>query len=173
MRTRGSAAGALCLAAAALSACGLPPMISDTGYRGTWRRGSERSVSIVAITEVDGRWYFRWTKRSSDGKHEVLCDWDGRCVERSDGKQVATYAITTRYDANSGVLSTDTEEERVGSVTKRFHYSDVIEVADHGRTLWSSTTERDGQHFEGDARPRRSFTKVANSVADPPPPGRP
>ena len=41
--------------AAACTACSLPPMISDTGYRGTWSRGNVRNVSIVAIAEVEGR----------------------------------------------------------------------------------------------------------------------
>jgi len=173
MSTRPPKTVAIGLVLAAVSACDLPPMISDTGYRGTWARGNERNVSIVAITEVGGRWYFRWTKRSADGRREVFCDWNGRCVERSNGKPIATYAITTRYDADRGILTTDTVEERVGSVTKRFEYTDVMEVGDHGLTLWNSTTDRDGQHFDGDARPRRSFTKVANSVADPPRPGRP
>ena len=50
--------------AAMLAACGVPPMVSDTGYLGTWSRGNERSVSIVAITRVEDRGLFRWTKRS-------------------------------------------------------------------------------------------------------------
>ena len=94
----------LLLAVAMLSACGLPPMISDTGYRGTWSRGNDRNVSIVAIIEIDGRWFFRWTKRSFDRKFTVLCDWGGRCEERLNGNLLATYAITTRYDPAARTL---------------------------------------------------------------------
>ena len=85
-----------------------------------------------------------------------------------NGKLLATYAITTRYDASSGSLFTDTVEERVVPDKQIIRYTDVMEVKDQGRTLWNYTTERDGQHYDGLARPMRSFTKVANSVADPP-----
>src|SRR5258705_11107985 len=77
MRTEKPRVLAIALAATMLSACDLPPMLSDTGYRGTWQRGNVRNISLVAITEVGGRWYFRWTKRSFDGRLTVLCEWDG------------------------------------------------------------------------------------------------
>jgi len=158
----------LLLTLAMLSSCGLPPMISDTGFRGTWSRGNDRNVSIVAIAEVDGRLMFRWTKRSFDRKFTILCDWEGRCEERLNGKLLATYAIITRYDTHSGALSTETLEERVVPDKQTFRYTDVMEVKDGGRTLWNFTSEREGQHYDGTARPMRSFTKIANSVADPP-----
>jgi hypothetical protein len=172
MRTRIRRVGALLLTVAALAACDLPPMVSDTGYRGTWSRGNDRNVSIVAIAEVGGRWFFRWTKRSFDGKLAILCDWGGRCEERLNGTLVATYAMTTRYDAAAGKLYTDTVEERVVPDKQAFRYTDVMEVKDGGRTLWNYTIDRDGQHYEGTSRPQRSFTKIANSVADPPRPER-
>jgi hypothetical protein len=49
-----------------------------------------------------------------------------------------------------------------------YRYTDLLEVVDGGRTLWSYTTDRDGRHFEGVDRPKRSFTKIADSIADPP-----
>jgi hypothetical protein len=153
-------------------ACHFQPMITDTGYKGTWSRGNARNVSIIAITEVDGTWKFRWTKRSFEGKLMILCDWDGRCEERLNGKLVATYAITTRFDSTSGLLHTDTVESRVFPDIQTFRYSDVMEVEDGGFTLWNYTVDRDGQHYEGVARPKRSFSKVADSVADPPRPAR-
>jgi hypothetical protein len=158
----------LLLTLAVLTSCGLPPMISDTGYRGTWSRGNDRNVSIVAITELDGRWYFRWTKRSLDGKLKILCGWDGPCEERLNGKLVATYAISTRYDATTGKLFTDTVEERLIPEKQTLRYTDVMEVKDNGRTLWNYTTDLGDQHYDGLARPMRSFAKVSNSVADPP-----
>jgi hypothetical protein len=160
--------GASVLVAGMLSACGLPPMISNTGYCGTWSRGNDRNVSIVAIVQAGGRYRFRWTKRSFDGKLAITCDWDGRCEERLNRALVATYAIATSYDAQTGVLSTETVEDRIVPTKQTFRYTDVMEVKDGGLTLWNYTTERDGQRYENSARPMRSFSKVADSVADPP-----
>ena len=153
---------------AMLAACGVPPIRSDTGYLGTWSRGNTRSISIVAITRVDGRWLFRWTKRSYDGKYSILCDWDGHCEEKLNGQLVATYAIATRYDDATGRLLTDTVEDRRIPEKQTFRYTDVMEVQDAGQTLWNYTVERDGRRFEGSERPRRSFAKVADGIAEPP-----
>ncbi len=160
--------GAVLLAAVS-AACSLPPMISDTGFRGTWSRGNARNVSIVAITEVGGRWYFRWTKRSFDGKYVILCDWAGRCEERLNGALAATYTIATRFDTATGQLATETVEERLIPEKQTFRYADVMEVTDAGNTLWNYTIDRDGHHYSGAERPQRSFTKIANGIADPPP----
>ena len=153
---------------AVCAACDLPPMISDTGYVGTWSRGNDRNVSIVAIAELNGRWFFRWTKHSFDGKLTIHCDWEGRCEERLNGALAATYAITTHFDGASRTLSTETIEERIVPSALTLRYTDVMEVKDAGLTLWNFTMERNGQHYEGPARPQRSFAKVSNSVADPP-----
>ena len=168
MRKRLRRIAALHLAVTTLAACNLPPMTSDTGYRGTWSRGNERNVSIVAITSVNGNWRFRWTKRSFDRKFTILCDWDGRCEERLNGTLDATYAITTRFEPVTGKLYTDTVENRLVPVKQTFRYTDVMEVADAGLTLWNYTIDRDGDHYEGGARPVRTFSKVADSIADPP-----
>jgi len=158
----------LLLAVAMLAGCDLPPMVSDTGYRGTWSRSNRHNISIVSITEVGGRWFFRWTKRTFDGQLVILCDWDGRCEERLNGTLAATYAVTTRFDAATGELYTDTVEERQLPGKQTFRYTDVMEVRDGGLTLWNFTTDRDGSHFEGGERPQRSFSKIANSVPGPP-----
>jgi hypothetical protein len=152
--------------------CHIPPTVSDTGYQGTWSRGNDRNVSIVAIAELEGQLRFRWTKRSFDGKLAIVCDWDGRCEERLNGKLVATYAIGVRFDAAAGVLYTDTVESRIFPDIQTFRYTDVMEVDKGGLTLWNYTVDRDGQHYEGIGRPKRSFSKVSDSVADPPRPGR-
>jgi hypothetical protein len=156
----------------AATACRFAPMVTDSGYKGTWSRGNDRNVSIVAITQVGGAWKFRWTKRSFDGKLTILCDWDGRCEERLNGKLVAQYVISLRFDTADGKLYTDTVEDRVIPDKQTFRYTDVMEVENGGRTLWNYTVDRDGQHYDGLARPRRSFTKVADCVADPPRPAR-
>jgi hypothetical protein len=159
------------LAALAAGACGLPPMVSDTGYLGTWSRGNDRNVSIVAIAREGDRWLFRWTKRSLDGQYVVLCDWDGRCEETFRGKVIARYRITTRFE--NGSLHTDTVEERTFPEPLNSQFTDVMEVTDGGRTLWNYTIERDGETYEGMARPKRSFTKVADAVLEPPASGSP
>jgi len=164
---------ALVLAAAATAGCGLPPMLSDTGYRGTWARRNEHNVSIVAIAEVDGQYRLRWTKRSFDGKQSILCDWEGRCREEFEGRPAATFTIATTYDPATNELATHTAEDREFPSKQHYEYRDVMEVADAGRTLWNYTTDRDGRHFDGGARPMRSFTKISNSVAAPPRPARP
>jgi len=160
--------GMLVFAASLFAACDLPPMLSDTGYRGTWSRGNTRNISIVAITEVGGRWFFRWTKRSYDGKLTILCNWEGRCEEHLGDKLVAVYTMTTRYDAATGKLYTDTVEARDIPDKQTFRYTDVMEVENAGHTLWNFTIDRDGKHYEGNERPMRSFNKISNSVADPP-----
>jgi hypothetical protein len=157
------------LALAALGlvpACGVDTIRPDAGYRGTWSRGNERNVSILAITDIGGQWRFRWTKRSYDGKFAVLCDWDGHCEERLNGELTATYSIATRFENDR--LYTDTVEERVVPERRTFRYTDVMEVTDAGRTLWNYTTDRDGQAYTGRERPQRSFAKVSDSIADPP-----
>ena len=166
--TRGMLTAAIGLAVAVTGSCNLPPMISDTGCRGTWRRNAGPIELIAAITEVEGRWYFRWTRISRDGSQKVTCAWNGPCEERLNGKIAATYAITTRFDDARHALAIDTIEERVYPSKKTVRSSEILEVTDSGRTLLIFTTDRDGQHFEGGARPRRAFSKVADSVADPP-----
>jgi hypothetical protein len=158
---------ALVAALAATVACGLPPMVSNTGYRGTWGRRSAFGQSIVAIVEHNGRWRLRWSTTSLDGKDTVRCDWDGRCEERRAGRLLATYTITTRYDTVTNILAADTVEERLSPTKMTLRYSEVAELDDAGRTLRLRTTERGGQHFEGTARPQRLFTKLADSVAFP------
>ena len=162
-------AWALGIAALAATACGPEPLTHDTGYRGTWSRSGDRNVSIVALTDMDGSWRFRWTKRNFDGKYTILCDWDGRCEERLNGELQAIYAIATRFDAATGKLYTETLETRLAPEASTFHYIDVMELADEGRTLWNYTVERDGRTYEGAHRPKRSFRKVSDAVADPPP----
>ena len=168
------AIGALVLAVGlGAPSCGIEPILSDTGFTGTWSRGNDRNVSILAIVARDGGFRFRWIKRSFDGKYNVLCDWDGRCEERLNGELLATYTMQVRYVTETGALYTDTVEERQFPERQTFRYTDQLEVTDGGTTLWSYTTERDGRTYEATGRPKRSFAKVSNAVADPPPGSRP
>jgi hypothetical protein len=147
---------------------GCAPPLSDTGYVGTWTRGSERSKSTIAIHKESDRYLFRWKVDTADGKWRVRCDWDGRCEEHVDGAKVAEYRFETRVDPASGHLLVECN----GNVTKpkplTVHYLDELVVEPGGRVLWSYTLQRGGQTFEGEARPRRSFDKVSDDVGEAP-----
>ena len=82
----------------------LPDTVSDTGYEGTWQRGSDFVKSTFAIVEVQGEHRLRWDKRSADGKAVVTCDWDGRCEEFVDGEKTSDYLFRTWIDEDSGRL---------------------------------------------------------------------
>jgi hypothetical protein len=51
---------------------------------------------------------------------------------------------------------------------RTLHYVDELLVESGGKTLRSVTIERDGTIYEGGRGPQRTFTKVGDSVADPP-----
>ncbi len=153
--------------AATAAACISSAPVNNTGYTGTWSRGNDRVQSIVAIVKQPDGYRFRWTKVSSDGKLQVRCGWDGACEERLDGKVIANYRFTPSVDA-SGKLRIEAVEERLEPEKKTLHYVDQLEVEPGGKVLWSYTIERDGQKYEGNARPKRSFRKVSDGVAEPP-----
>ena len=156
------------LCAMACLACA--PKISDTGYVGTWARGSDRSRSTIAIYKDGEDYLFRWKVDSADGKWRVRCGWDGRCEEQVDGEKVSEYRFVTRQDPLTGHLLVECD----GVVRKPkhavIHYLDELVVEPGGRVLTSYTLERAGQRFEGDARPRRSYEKVADEVGERPRP---
>lgn len=146
--------------------CGCTPEVSDTGYVGTWTRGSPRSTSTIAIFRDENGYRFRWKVDTPDGRWRVRCDWNGRCEEHVEGEKVAEYVFVTRLDPSTGHLLV----ECTGKVTKpkpaEIHYLDELVVSPNGKELLSYTRERAGQHFEGNARPVRSFRKVADEVGE-------
>jgi len=167
-------AGAVVVSMAALAGClpDLPPMVSDTGYEGTWSRGNERGHSILAIRKVGDRHLFRWSKVAygpgGEKMLEVRCDWEGRCVETLQGRELATYAFRTWVDEGTGRLMVEGVEERIRPERFTNRFVDELVVEDEGRTLRRFTLERMGQTFPGDGRPMASFEKVSNGIADPP-----
>ena len=156
------------LAAAAVVFVGCAPKVSDTGYVGTWARSSPQSASTIAIYRDDAGYRFRWKVDTPSGKWRVRCDWNGRCEEHIDGEKAAEYLFTTRIDPATGHLVVDC----TGKVSKprraEIHYVDELVVEPGGLTLWSYTLERGGQRFEGEARPKRSYRKVADEVGEKP-----
>ncbi len=143
--------------------------LSDTGYTGTWSRGNERVKSIIAIARVGDEYRFRWSKASEDGKYAVRCDWDGRCEELLEGRKIAEHTFRTWTDPESRHMMIEAHEKRFQPDPIEIHYVDELVVEPDGRTLKSYTIERDGEKFEPGEGPNRTFTKVADAVASPPP----
>ena len=146
-------------------------MISDTGYRGTWTRGKRSRTSRSSRSPRAPGWrYFRWSQAVVGREDHVIALRLGRFPPR-----VARWAssprrttVTTRFDPASGLLSTDTIEDRHrsdrrnapllgrdGGQGRRAH---AVELHDRSRR----PALRGGR-----ALPMRSFTKIANSVANP------
>lgn len=161
--------GLLACGLAALSACSGDPAVSDTGYTGTWVREANHTVSLIALTKQDETYLFRWSKLGEDDDFRVRCDWDGRCEEWRNGKKNAEYHFTTSKDEGTGRVLVECDERRLIPKEHRQHFIDELVVEPGGKILWSYTIERDGERFEAGKGPQRSFTKVADSIADPPP----
>lgn len=156
------------LAALVLAAGGCAPKVSDTGYVGTWTRGSAEYTSTIAIFHGKSGYRFRWKVDTSSGRWKVRCDWEGRCEEFVDGEKTSQYTFVTREDPTTGHLIV----ECTGKVTKPrpadIRYVDELEVAPGGLELRSYSRERGGQRFEGKARPLVTFRKVADEVGEMP-----
>ena len=155
-----------------LPGCTGNPAVSDTGYLGTWSRGSDRLISVISIARVGDEYRFRWGKRSEDDRLVVTCGWDGACVELFDGNEVARYQFRAWHDPESGHLKVECTETRRAPTDFRQHFVDELVVSDGGTVLWSYTIERDGETFELKKGPRRSFRKVGDGVVDPPAPAQ-
>jgi hypothetical protein len=151
-----------------LGACSGDPTISDTGYSGTWLNENPRTGSRIAILKQGDRYLFRWSKLGRTDDFRVSCDWDGRCEEWHSGRKQATYVFTTTTDPASGRIRVDCLETRLRPEVRTLHYVDELLVESGGQTLRSVTIERDGTIYEGGKGPQRTFTKVGDSVADPP-----
>ena len=161
--------GAFGLAAAFLcGGCSGDPTQSDTGYTGTWVQKSNRTVSLIAIAKRDGGYLFRWNKLWTDDDFHVRCDWDGRCEEWLRGRKQAEYLFTTRTDATSGRLLVECHETRLVPERSEQHFIDELYVEPGGKILRSYTILRNGVAYESGKGPQRSFTKVSDSIADPP-----
>ena len=161
-------AGLLLAGTVGVAGCSGDPAVSDTGYTGTWVRKNDRTVSLIAIAKRDDQYLFRWKKYGRDYDFRVQCGWDGRCEEWRNGRKEAEYLFTTREDPTSGSLLVECHETRLVPKRVEQHFIDELKVEAGGKILWSYTIEREGQKFESGKGPQRSFTKVADSIADPP-----
>ena len=162
----------LCLLLGWSLRCTVRPQATDLGYVGTWARGEGYARQTVSIVRSGDGYLFRPRHRAPDGTWTFECTWDGRCVETVDSEKRYDYVFRTWIDPETSHLMV----EATGTPTKPedlvIHYVDELVVEPGGRTIRAFTHERAGQAFEGNARPQFVFTKVADTVADPPGPGR-
>ncbi|HZN54018.1 MAG TPA: hypothetical protein VFB67_01735 [Candidatus Polarisedimenticolaceae bacterium] len=145
-------------------ACRREPTISDTGYAGTWARGTERLRSIVAIKKDDGGYRFRWSQVSKDERWRLRCDWEGRCEEFFAGKPIARYSFETYVDPATGHLMV--RSARTGATRHGDDHTDLDElvVEPGGRRLTAYTIEKNGATFVRGGGPTRLFEKVSDAV---------
>ena len=168
MRSTSKAGSGALVLLLAWGGCAKTPVVSDTGYSGTWERGTEVVKSRLAIVELGGAYHVRWTRLSADGRWKTLCDWNGRCEEFVDDEKTSDYTFKAWVDPDSQLLRV----ECTGFVQKpneaHFHWIDELLVKDDGRRLVARTLEEQGRVYEG-TKPKRNFKKVSNDVEDPPP----
>jgi hypothetical protein len=147
---------------------GLPNVVSDTGYQGTWQRGNERVTSTIAIVNVDGDYRFRWSVTSADGKRKVKCSWEGLCEEFVEGEKASDYTFRTWTDEESGHLRVECNGNVYRPTPAEVHYIEELIVGKKGLALRSYTIEDMDGTYEVRKGPRRKFTKVSDHVAEPP-----
>lgn len=142
--------------------------VSDTGYVGTWSRGSKQASSTISISKQGDRYRFFWNLVQNDGQWTVKCDKDSRCIETCDGKKSAEYQFSTRVDPETGHLIVRGDSTVFGpkGEFKRYDIDELI-VDEGGLKLTSYTIERDGTKMKRGEGPLRSFQKVSDDVMDP------
>ncbi|ANM28911.1 hypothetical protein ABI59_03760 [Acidobacteria bacterium Mor1] len=152
-----------------VAACGgsLEPItLVPTEYTGTWEARGPVAASQLAIYHDGDRYYFRWTKTTSDDTLAVLCDWKGKCEEIYHGKLRATYQFENWIEAETGYL-------RVRCVGKQLNtgeeigYMDELVVEPEGDVMIAHQLEVNGRTIE-DSIPTRRFRKISDEVEDPP-----
>jgi hypothetical protein len=144
--------------------------VSDTGYVGTWSRGSAVGTSTISIAKTGDQYRFFWKLRSADKKWTVDCDKNSRCIEILNGVKIAEYQFTTRIDPATGHLIVDGDLslfDPKGDVKEKRRDVDELILEPGNLKLGSYTFERNGKTLIGDERPQRHFEKVSNSVLEP------
>ena len=159
--------GSCVLLSLAMLACDRHGAVSDTGYTGTWERGSKIQRSTLAIVEWNGEYLVRKTLDTADGRHTIRCDWDGHCDEFVEGEKTSEYTFRSWVDPKSNRLRIECH----GTVTKptplELHYVDELLLRDDGLTIRARTLEEQGREYTKGS-PKRDYRKISNSVSDPP-----
>lgn len=156
---------AILVAAFVAASCGLPPMISDTGYVGTWRGGNDRVVSLVAIARAADGYRVRVDLRTDDASWVTACAWDGTCEHRVKGVPTYRYRVRSWVEPETHRLRVEFDGHGVADPGTTDHYVDEFVVQPGGMRLECSTILRNGTTYPDNARPKRTFAKVANGVA--------
>ena len=162
----------LCLPIAGLvlaAACSIT-RVSDTGYVGTWSRGSGAGTSVISIAKTGEQYRFTWKLTSADRKWTVTCDKNSHCIEILDGIKTTEYQFTTRVDPATGHLIVQGDLEIFdpkGEVKEKRVDVDELILESGNLKLGSFTFERNGKTLTGDERPQRFFEKISNAVMEP------
>jgi len=144
---------------------------TDTGYEGTWGRGSDRVVSRISIVKIDGEYKYRVGLTSEDGKRVIRCDWDGDCEEFIDGEKTSEYKFTIWFDEPSDRLRVECVGEVFRPTPATVHDIDELVVKANGLKLRRRAIQRGEKSYKkGDyPRPHLDYAKISDQVTDPPP----
>jgi hypothetical protein len=147
---------------------GLPDVVTDTGYQGTWRRGNERTQSELAIVEHEGEYRMRLSRTTSDRQTNIRCDWSGNCEEFVEGMKTSEYKFRVWIDEERGNLRLECKGQVFEPAPLDVHYIHELVVMPKGHVLKSYTVlDADGT-YEFKKGPRRRLHKVSDHVTDPP-----
>jgi hypothetical protein len=144
--------------------------VSDTGYVGTWSRGSGTGTSVISIAKTGDQYRFTWKLTSADRKWTVTCDKNSHCTEIIDGVKTAEFQFSTRVDPATGHLIVESDQsifDPKGEVKEKRLDVDELILESGNLKLGSYTFERNGKTLTGDDRPKRFFEKISNSVMEP------
>jgi hypothetical protein len=157
------------LAAALAAACPGKPLVSDTGYAGTWGHGNDRIRSTLSVVRDGSGFRARIAVRSSDGTYALRSGWDGRGEAVQDGVKTYDLVFRTFVDPRTARLWVECTGTPLMPSRAPIHDVDELVVEPGGLALSAYTIERGDQRFEGEARPRREFAKRSDEVKDAPP----
>jgi hypothetical protein len=136
--------------------------VSDTGYQGTWQRGSEEGVrSVISIAKLDQGYRFAWNKFLADGTHYVRCGRRGPCVQYLNGKPVYEFRFSVSTREGSQSLFVECQGTPLIEEFAELQYLDQLELQPGGLELWSVTLERDGKTLERPEGPYK-FAKTSD-----------
>lgn len=156
------------LAMLALAGCRAEP--TNTGYVGTWSRGSGPVRSMLAIVADGDAYRVRWTLESDDDTRRVRCDWEGECEEFIEQDRISKFTLTPSIDPDSGNLRIECNGTAYVPEETAMHYLDELTLRSRGKKMIAHTLEEAGQVWtREDREPRRIFQKISDDVADPPP----
>lgn len=154
------------LAAALLASCSSTPIVSNTGYQGTWSRGSDQITSTIALVVRNDEAWFRWNRRSADGNLVVRCGWEGHCEEFQGAEKISEFEFRAWLEPTNGRMRIAGRHKLLDQKAE-IRWIDELEVIEGGTALRVVTLERDGTVFDRD-HPTYEFRKAADVVTDPP-----